>query len=89
MEDEETDLELISRLMTSTVRESWFQSAHLHLEPEQLVGGLLLAIHDIKGSVPGHDVLERAHKLAVAEMDTPHTPTHTGPVAGHGSGPYL
>lgn len=77
---EETDLELVTRLMAGAVRESVFQSDRLHLEPEQILAGVLLAYHGIKDELPGHEVLERAHGLALEHIDTVRHDAHAGPV---------
>lgn len=77
----ETDIELVARLAHAYVREAWYQSSQLHLGPEQVLAGALLAWQDIKGELPSLEVLERARELAAEHAGS--VTTHTVPDARH------
>lgn len=78
--DEPPDLEMIAALAEPVIREMVFRSARLHLEPEEIIAGVLVAWHGLRHELPGADVLHAARELAAGHVggDVQHPPVEHG-----------
>jgi hypothetical protein len=63
-----TDLEIAQRIMLVSVKEAIFQSSRASLEVEEILAAVFLAWAELRGSVPGWDAMEQAHRLALAVL---------------------